>query len=484
MLTENADGQVSLFAVATASGKMSPERTAQTAEKTSKPSSRSLSGSRSRMPQRFLYLRRENGRHGTLSWETDGALLGGRTTRSIGEFRSVESGYVCSLTSMDGRQEIFSLRLNTSEKPYRTIPSKLSEILETAPDRKYDLSPRACQGILNRADRRGKELPETLKNALIAQSACKETVSTEPTPPDATGADGDGGGATLLTQSTDRLSMPESDATVYCIDQQGGKGSANYEQDKSPTLLSDSHGTPHATVYSFDSLSSNSMKSSNPDSGCRKVDISKTLDCFDPNPSKNQGGIAIVEKYDQEPPCTLKIRGGCEGGGKGPLVQVDKSATLSTLQDQTLFVPQVANTLTRRYDGSPQLDRQNGANVVVTAGFSMGNSDKARSIGYQEEVSPTLRGGEGGNQKPCIVCGNPWDAQSERVYHGDGAWHSLNANESGGQSRDAILAFSQNQREEVRTLGDCAGSVVAEPGTHQQTFVMEQNDGNGEDISP
>lgn len=36
---------------------------------------------------------------------------------------------------------------------------------------------------------------------------------------------------------------------------------------------------------------------------------------------------------------TLKIRSGCEGGGKGALIQTDKSATLSTLQDQTLFQP-------------------------------------------------------------------------------------------------------------------------------------------------
>ena len=36
---------------------------------------------------------------------------------------------------------------------------------------------------------------------------------------------------------------------------------------------------------------------------------------------------------------TVKIRGGCEGGGKGALVQTDKSATLSTLQDQILFAP-------------------------------------------------------------------------------------------------------------------------------------------------
>lgn len=38
---------------------------------------------------------------------------------------------------------------------------------------------------------------------------------------------------------------------------------------------------------------------------------------------------------------TLKIRSGCSGGGKGALVQTEKSATLSTLQDQTLFQPVV-----------------------------------------------------------------------------------------------------------------------------------------------
>ncbi len=38
---------------------------------------------------------------------------------------------------------------------------------------------------------------------------------------------------------------------------------------------------------------------------------------------------------------TLKIRSGCEGDGKGALVQTEKSATLSTLQDQTLFQPVV-----------------------------------------------------------------------------------------------------------------------------------------------
>jgi DNA (cytosine-5)-methyltransferase 1 len=52
---------------------------------------------------------------------------------------------------------------------------------------------------------------------------------------------------------------------------------------------------PVAIAYSFDSLSSNSMKSSNPNSGCREVDLAKTIDTFDPNPSKNQGGIGVMQ---------------------------------------------------------------------------------------------------------------------------------------------------------------------------------------------
>lgn len=50
-----------------------------------------------------------------------------------------------------------------------------------------------------------------------------------------------------------------------------------------------------SVAFSFDSLSSNSMKSKNPVSGCREVDIAKCLDTTYPDPSKNQGGIAIVQ---------------------------------------------------------------------------------------------------------------------------------------------------------------------------------------------
>ena len=46
----------------------------------------------------------------------------------------------------------------------------LSAILqENAPER-YSLSPKACAGILRRAERRGKELPPLLKAALIQRA--------------------------------------------------------------------------------------------------------------------------------------------------------------------------------------------------------------------------------------------------------------------------------------------------------------------------
>jgi len=69
------------------------------------------------------------------------------------------------------------------------------------------------------------------------------------------------------------------------------------EGEPAPTLTK-AHG--HAVAlspkaFSFDSLESNSMKSDNPDSGCREVDLSKTLDTTQPNPAKNQGGIGILQ---------------------------------------------------------------------------------------------------------------------------------------------------------------------------------------------
>lgn len=53
-----------------------------------------------------------------------------------------------------------------------------------------------------------------------------------------------------------------------------------------------------------------------------------------------KGTQCVFEPVSDQPvPATLKIRSGCEGGGKGALIQEDKSATLSCNNDQTVFVP-------------------------------------------------------------------------------------------------------------------------------------------------
>ena len=61
------------------------------------------------------------------------------------------------------------LTLSTSEWPSDAAVCSLSDVLETGDvPRRFFLSATACRGILRRAEKRGKELPEALKSALLA----------------------------------------------------------------------------------------------------------------------------------------------------------------------------------------------------------------------------------------------------------------------------------------------------------------------------
>ena len=55
------------------------------------------------------------------------------------------------------------------ECPREENASRLSQILQDSAPEKYSLSARACAGILNRAEKRGKILPDILKQALENQ---------------------------------------------------------------------------------------------------------------------------------------------------------------------------------------------------------------------------------------------------------------------------------------------------------------------------
>jgi len=71
------------------------------------------------------------------------------------------------------------LTLNLPEFHSGAAASSLSDILETGdlPPR-YFLSRKACRGILRRAEKRGKELPRSLKSAL-EQIATEGATATE-----------------------------------------------------------------------------------------------------------------------------------------------------------------------------------------------------------------------------------------------------------------------------------------------------------------
>ena len=51
-------------------------------------------------------------------------------------------------------------------------------------------------------------------------------------------------------------------------------------------------------IFALDSVASNAMKSRNPNSGVHPVDVAKTVDTSNPDPGKNQGGIAVVECFN------------------------------------------------------------------------------------------------------------------------------------------------------------------------------------------
>lgn len=120
-------------------GKMSAEPCPSTTEETSLQSLKKQSELQNRRPPIFMSLEMA-GLFQELMWVEDSQLRG--------EFST----------------------LNFGESPNVVVESRLSQILQADVPRKYYLSPIACTGILNRAKRRGKDLPEMLRIALENQA--------------------------------------------------------------------------------------------------------------------------------------------------------------------------------------------------------------------------------------------------------------------------------------------------------------------------
>lgn len=119
-----------------------------------------------------------------------------------------------------------------------------------------------------------------------------------------------------------------------------------------------------------------------------------------------QAGAGTAGAGDVIPAISMRIRCSCEGGGKRPLLQVEKSGTLATGNDQYLFAPKDAVEILNDQGGdslsvekggvSPTLRSQTHGNLPITAyaiqGSMIGRADGngPQGNGVSENVSFTL----------------------------------------------------------------------------------------------
>ena len=133
----------------------------------------------------------------------------------------------------------------------------------------------------------------------------------------------------------------------FCTEHSAHSRSIGYEEETSPTLRA---GTVPAAVYE------------NHSQDTRYTGPLETA----PTVMSTYGTGGNNQPFVVETPKTLKIRSGCEGGGKGALIQENKSATLGCNNDQTVFVPFVKGTRPHSSDEGQQWKDGTVANTLNT----------------------------------------------------------------------------------------------------------------------
>lgn len=136
-------------------------------------------------------------------------------------------------------------------------------------------------------------------------------------------------------------------AAGFCTEHSAQARGIGYEEETSPTLRA---GTVPAAVYE------------NHSQDTRYTGPLETA----PTVMSTYGTGGNNQPFVVETPKTLKIRSGCEGGGKGALIQDNKSATLGCNNDQAVFVPFVKGTRPHSPDEEPQWKASDVANTLNT----------------------------------------------------------------------------------------------------------------------
>lgn len=191
----------------------------------------------------------------------------------------------------------------------------------------------------------------------------------------------------------------------FCTEHSAKSRSIGYKEEISPTLRAGV--VPAAIALDYHPADS-------------RIGIGEPEKCQTLTSRMGTGGNNVPVLLQEElEPKTLKIRCGIPNGGKGALVQNNKSATLGCNNDQTVFVPY----------------------GICSKDSNAMKSDNPKAGFYEAQTSRTLDANGG--------------------------------NPGCNQGGIAIVAFAQNQRDEVRDLGDKSGALAAEPGMKQQTYVLQ-----------
>ena len=133
------------------------------------------------------------------------------------------------------------------------------------------------------------------------------------------------------------------DAAGFCTEHSADSRGIGFEQERAPTLRA---GVVPAAI----------ALESHPIDSRIKIADDGTVQTL--TSRMGTGGMNV--------PLVLKIRSGCEGGGKGSLIQEDRSATLSCNNDQTVFVPFVKGTRPHSPDEGQQWKPSDVANTLNT----------------------------------------------------------------------------------------------------------------------
>ena len=275
--------------------------------------------------------------------------------------------------------------------------------------------------------------------------------------------------ATLGVSQDQYLFQPMKDVVTLEPGIAAREGGHIYE-DVSGTLRANAGDNQMSVAYGISAYESNAMKSSNPHSGIYEAQTSRTIDLNGGNPACNQGGIAIVE-----PIAVATQQGGAEITENGVCPTITAAAGMSgnnqpwicKVADSHILDDQGGSQISVRNDGkSPTLRAEMHGNVpcvMESAGFCTEHSAKSRSIGYEKEVSPTLRAGV----TPAVVYGV--DAYNQALT-GDKA-KTLNSAASDADHVPCAVYSVENHPADSRVNLDESGKV--------QTLTSRMGTGGG-----